>query len=78
MLQEQVIEERAEVMNQRLFVLSILPAVFLPISFVTGLFGVNVGGMPGVQRAGAFAILVGALAVATILMLAIFRWRRWI
>jgi zinc transporter len=77
-LQEQVIEERAEVMNQRLFVLSILSAVFLPISFVTGLFGVNVGGMPGVQSAGAFAILVGALAVATILMLAIFRWRRWI
>ncbi|KCZ65996.1 hypothetical protein L53_01395 [Hyphomonas sp. L-53-1-40] len=77
-LQEQVIEERAEVMNQRLFVLSILSAVFLPISFVTGLFGVNVGGMPGVQSTGAFAILVGALAVATILMLAIFRWRRWI
>ena len=77
-LQEQVIEERAEVMNQRLFVLSILSAVFLPISFVTGLFGVNVGGMPGVDSAEAFGMLVGALAVATLIMLAIFRWRRWI
>ncbi|MDX1292555.1 MAG: zinc transporter ZntB [Hyphomonas sp.] len=77
-LQEQVIEERAELMNQRLFVLSILSAVFLPISFVTGLFGVNVGGMPGVESAGAFAILVATLALATLIMLALFRWRRWI
>ena len=77
-LQEQVIEERAEVMNQRLFVLSILSAVFLPISFVTGLFGVNVGGMPGVESPGAFALLVVGLALATLLMLALFRWRRWI
>ena len=77
-LQEQVIEERAEVMNQRLFVLSILSAVFLPISFVTGLFGVNVGGIPGVESPGAFALLVVGLALATLLMLALFRWRRWI
>ena len=77
-LQEQVIEARGEIMNQRLFVLSILSAVFLPISFVTGLFGVNLGGMPGLHSPLAFAILVGALVAATVLMLAIFRWRRWI
>jgi len=77
-LQEQVMEERSEMMNQRLFVLSILSAVFLPISFVTGLFGVNVGGIPGVNSPMAFALLVGSLALATGIMLAIFRWRRWI
>ena len=55
-LQEQVMEQRSELMNQRLFVLSILSAVFLPISFVTGLFGVNVGGMPGVESPVAFAL----------------------
>ena len=71
-------EERSDMMNQRLFVLSILSAVFLPISFVTGLFGVNVGGMPGVDSPLAFALLVAGLIVATTAMLAIFRWRRWI
>ncbi|KDA01445.1 MAG: zinc transporter ZntB [Hyphomonas oceanitis] len=77
-LQEQVMEERSDMMNQRLFVLSILSAVFLPISFVTGLFGVNVGGIPGVNSPMAFSILIGSLALATGIMLAIFRWRRWI
>lgn len=77
-LQEQVIEQKSELMNQRLFVLAILSAVFLPISFVTGLFGVNVGGMPGVESPIAFVVLVGALLAATVAMLAIFRWRRWV
>lgn len=76
-LQEQVMEERSDMMNQRLFVLSILSAVFLPIGFVTGLFGVNVGGVPGVGSPLAFALLVASLIVATTVMLAIFRWRRW-
>ena len=48
------------------------------LPFVTGLFGVNVGGMPGVESPGAFALLVVGLALATLLMLALFRWRRWI
>jgi zinc transporter len=77
-LQEQVMEERSDMMNQRLFVLSILSAIFLPISFVTGLFGVNVGGIPGVDSPIAFGVLIFSLAVATGIMLAIFRWRRWI
>jgi len=77
-MQEQIMEERSDIMNQRLFVLSILSAVFLPISFVTGLFGVNVGGMPGVDSPLAFGVLVASLIAATSAMLAIFRWRRWI
>jgi zinc transporter len=45
-IQEQIVEQRAEAMNQRLFVLAIISAVFLPLGFFTGLFGVNIGGMP--------------------------------
>ncbi len=77
-LQEQIMEERSELMNQRLFVLSILSAVFLPISFVTGLFGVNVGGIPGSGNPLAFGVLIMSLVAATGIMLAVFRWRRWI
>ena len=71
-------EERSDLMNQRLFVLSILSAVFLPISFVTGLFGVNLGGIPGAGSPAAFGILIVSLVAATGIMLAVFRWRRWI
>lgn len=56
-VQEQIVEQRAEEMNMRLFVLSIISALFLPLGFITGLFGVNVGGMPGVESPYAFLIL---------------------
>lgn len=56
-IQEQIAEQRAEEMNTRLFVLSIISAIFLPLGFITGLFGVNVGGMPGVDSPYAFTTL---------------------
>ncbi len=60
-VQEMLIEQRSEAMNQRLFVLAIISAIFLPLGFVTGLFGVNVGGIPGTTSPWAFAILCIAL-----------------
>jgi zinc transporter len=36
-----------EQINRTIFVLSTVTAIFLPLSFVTGLLGINVGGIPG-------------------------------
>ena len=77
-LYEEAAQESSEETNQRLFVLSILSAVFLPISFVTGLFGVNLGGIPGAGSPAAFAMLVLALAGSVLLTLLLLRWQRWI
>ena len=33
-------------MNKRLYVLSLIAAIFLPLGLITGLLGVNVGGVP--------------------------------
>ena len=44
-------------LSKNSYALSIVAAIFLPMSFVTGLFGVNVAGMPGTGTPAAFAIL---------------------
>ena len=77
-LYEEAIQESTEETNKRLFVLAILSAVFLPISFVTGLFGVNLGGIPGAGSPAAFAVLVLALIGSVALTLVLLRWQRWI
>ncbi len=77
-MQEQILEERAEMMNQRLFVLSMMSSIFMPLSFITGLFGVNIGGLPGLQHASAFWFLLIGMIVVVGLMLVVFRWRKWI
>lgn len=77
-MQEQIIEERSERMNQRLFVLSIISAVFLPLGFVTGLFGVNVGGMPGTASSLAFTLLCICMLVLSTGLIVLFRRMRWL
>ncbi|SHE44175.1 zinc transporter [Loktanella atrilutea] len=57
--------------------LSVVAAIFLPLGFLTGLFGVNVGGMPGVQNDHAFAVLCVGMVVIGVVSAAVMRWLRW-
>lgn len=66
----------AERMNRNMYWLSIVATVFLPIGFVTGLLGVNVGGIPGADDPWAFAGLVGLLAALIAIELWIMRRMR--
>ncbi|MBA95983.1 MAG: zinc transporter ZntB [Sulfitobacter sp.] len=60
------------------YVLSVAAAIFLPLSFITGLFGVNVGGMPGTDHPWAFTVLsLGMLGLA-VLMFVVLKLVRWI
>ncbi|TCS40428.1 CorA family divalent cation transporter [Reinekea marinisedimentorum] len=46
----------AEKMNQNTYLFSVIAAIFLPTSFLTGLLGVNVGGIPGADSPIAFGL----------------------
>lgn len=60
------------------YALSVVAAIFLPLGFLTGLFGVNVGGMPGIASDGAFAILCISMVVIALVMVLFLRWMRWL
>lgn len=78
MLREHLQQEVAEKMNRNTYWLSMVAGVFLPISFLTGVFGINIGGMPGVEHANAFWIFCGALAIiAVVEFLLLRRLRFW-
>ncbi|MEM6707752.1 MAG: zinc transporter ZntB [Pseudomonadota bacterium] len=77
-LQEQLLNRVAQLQNQRAYVLSLVATVFLPLGFVTGLFGVNLGGMPGTDQAHAFLWLCVTLVVGAVCLLLVLRWRRWL
>jgi zinc transporter len=71
---EQIQDMRAEVMNRQMLLLTVVAAVFLPLGLLTGLLGINVGGIPGAQSPYAFW-MVCALLVALGIVLA-FWFRR--
>ena len=62
--QEEIAARLAEQMNARMYVLSLVAGVFLPLGLLTGLLGINVGGMPGERSPLAFWI-VCLILVAT-------------
>jgi zinc transporter len=76
--QEELSSRTAEQTNQRLYILSIFTAVFLPIGFVTGLLGVNVGGVPLQNVPWAFWALCAAFILGVGLQLWLFRRRGWL
>ncbi|SDJ89527.1 zinc transporter ZntB [Microbulbifer yueqingensis] len=76
--QEELMSRISEQLNSRMYVLSVVAAVFLPLGFLTGLLGINVGGIPGTDSPQAFYVFCGVLAVAVLIQLVVFRWKRWL
>lgn len=54
LLQEEIASRLGEATNRNLYVLSIVTTVFLPITLITGIFGMNVGGLPWTEDTSGF------------------------
>ncbi len=60
---DQIMDQRAERTNRQSLLLAVVAAIFLPLTLLTGLLGINVGGVPGAGHPFAFAIVTVALVV---------------
>ncbi|WP_372738215.1 zinc transporter ZntB [Neptunomonas sp.] len=58
---EELSNRLAEQMNNTMYQLSVIAAIFLPLGLLTGLLGINVGGIPGTQSSVAFTLVTLAL-----------------
>lgn len=76
--QEEFLSRIAYQQNQRIFVLSVVAAIFLPLTFLTGLMGMNVGGLPGAESRYGFAGVIGLMAALAAAVAYYFRRRRWL
>lgn len=76
-LQEEYLALMAQEQNSRMYVLSVVAAIFLPLTFITGLLGMNVGGLPGLENPMGFWASIVIMVVAAVGLAAFFRWKRW-
>lgn len=77
-IQDDLNNRAANQSNRTMYMLSIVAAIFLPLGFITGLLGINVGGMPGVNSELAFSMTVGLLVILLGVQLYIFRKLKWL
>ena len=50
----------------------------MQIGFLTGLLGINVGGIPGAENQSAFVIFILMLVVVVVLQIVIFKKKKWL
>ena len=77
-LREEFLAQLAQEQNSRMYVLSVVAAIFLPLTFVTGLLGMNVGGLPGLESPWGFLGSVVIMITAAVALLSFFRWKKWL
>lgn len=76
-VQDEIGNQLRERTNQNTYALTLITAIFLPLSFLTGLLGINVEGIPGAEDPQAFLFFCGILAGVVALQLAMFKKLRW-
>jgi len=61
-----------------MYVLSIVAGIFLPLGLLTGLLGINVGGMPGVESPIAFTLVCVLLVAVAVFQWYLFKRKQWL
>ncbi|WP_299309760.1 zinc transporter ZntB [uncultured Croceicoccus sp.] len=75
-LQDDIRARAAASADRTSYLLTIVAAIFLPLSFVTGLLGINVGGVPGVNNGDAFWVVSGlCCAILAVQVVLFWRWK---
>ncbi|MCY7297234.1 CorA family divalent cation transporter [Alteromonas sp. a30] len=76
-LQDTLFQQKTEVSNNIMYLLSIVAAFFLPITFITSLLGINVNGIPASEHPWAFAVVCVVLTSIMAIQWVLFRRWKW-
>lgn len=76
--QEELRAARERQANKTMYLLTLVAAIALPLGLITGLLGVNVGGIPGVDDPMAFWIVTLGMVVIAGALVGIFKWLKWL
>ena len=78
LVHEQIMDRRAETLNRSLLILAAVTTIFMPLTLITGLIGMNVAGIPFSGEPWAFAVIIAVLVVIGVLEFLWFRSRKWL
>ncbi|WP_040261395.1 zinc transporter ZntB [Pseudomonas massiliensis] len=68
----------SERMNRTMYRFGVVTGIFLPITFITGLLGMNVGGLPGADNSAGFLITCGVTLAVAVGQWLLYRQLRWL
>jgi len=78
LIQDELSNQNAERLNNRMYAVTMVATILLPMSIVTGLLGINVGGIPGAQSPLGFLVVCLLLLLMGLLGYWIVRRCKWL
>lgn len=75
--QEEIMNRIAQEQNARTYLFSVVATIFLPITFISGMFGMNTAGLPGLEDDRAFWLVFAAMAAISIGIIIWLRLKKW-
>lgn len=76
-IKDELTNALSDQMNKNMYMLSVIAAIFLPLGFLTGLLGINVGGIPGSENGNAFYLFCAILTGIITLQILLFKKLKW-
>ena len=77
LVHEALSDLRAEQIDRRSLVIAIVAMIFLPLTFITGVYGMNVADLPYAQSPWAFDAIMGFCLAITVVVLGYFLRKHW-
>lgn len=65
-------------LNQIMKVLTVVMSIFVPLSFLAGIYGMNFENMPELHSRSGYFILLGIMITIVVVLLTVFRRKRWL
>jgi len=65
-------------MNAVMKVLTIIATIFIPLTFIAGVYGMNFRYMPELERHWGYPLVLLVMGIVAIVMLIYFRRKRWL
>lgn len=78
LVHEQILDTRAEQMNQTMLVLAAVTVVFMPLTVISGILGMNLSGIPFHDSPWAFWVVTGGLVLLAVAIVLWMKRRKWL
>lgn len=76
-LKDLYVSELSNRMNNIMKVLTVISTIFIPLTFITGLYGMNFDNIPELHWQYGYFSVWALMIMITLIMVAYFRWKKW-
>lgn len=77
-LQDLFISEVSFKMNKVIQLLTLISVIFIPLTFLAGIYGMNFENIPELKAHNGYFILLGVMAVTAVVLLLVFKRKKWL